>query len=137
MNNNVTIRPYVDDDYEMIREWWESHSRLSRPKQYLPKCGVVCEIDGEPISALFLHMDNSCGMCMIDHAVAKPKLPLAKSMLAFKHSIACLRKVALEFGYHSMTVITYPGISRILRKLGFAEISRNQVSMIGLTKEAA
>ena len=135
MNNTVTMRPYIKEDYDMICDWWAAHHRSIRPMHYLPKCGVICEINSKPASALFLHMDNSCGMCMIDHAVSRPKLSLANSMLAFKHSISCLRKVSREFGYHSVWICTYPGIARILARLGFYELSRNQVAMVGSTEE--
>jgi hypothetical protein len=110
--SDITIRHYEPTDYEMLSEWWHAHGKHRRPEPMLPKCGVVCEIDGKPVSALFLHMDNSCGMCMADHAVSAPGLSLKTALLAFKHCVACLKKIAKDYGYHTMAVTTYRGIAR-------------------------
>lgn len=131
--NNITMRPYTESDYDMLCEWWHAHGKQRRPEQMLPKCGVVCELDGKPTSALFLHMDNSCGMCMADHAVSVPGLSLKQAMLAFRHCVSCLKKIACDFGYHTMAVTTYRGIARRLESQGFRELSRNQVAMIATT----
>lgn len=131
--SEITIRHYEPTDYEMLSEWWHAHGKHRRPEPMLPKCGVVCEIDGKPVSALFLHMDNSCGMCMAEHAVSAPGLSLKTAMLAFKHCVACLKKIAKDFGYHTMAVTTYRGIARRLESQGFRELSRNQVAMIATT----
>ena len=131
--SDIHIRHYESSDYEMLSEWWHAHGKHRRPEPMLPKCGVVCEINGKPVSALFLHMDNSCGMCMADHAVSAPGLSLKTSMLAFKHSVACLKKIALDLGYHTMAVFTYPSIARVLERQGFREMSNNQIAMIAST----
>lgn len=133
--NNIAIRHYEPADYEMLCAWWHSHGKPSRPEIFLPKCGVVCELDGKPVSALFLHMDNSCGMCMADHAVSAPGLSLKKALMAFKHCVACLKKIAADLGYHTMSVFTYPGIARRLEYQGFRKISNNQIAMIAPTTE--
>ena len=133
--SDITIRHYEPTDYEMLSEWWHAHGKHRRPEPMLPKCGVVCEIDGKPVSALFLHMDNSCGMCMAEHAVSAPGLSLKTAMLAFKHCVACLKKIAKDFGYHTMAVTTYRGIARRLESQGFRELSRDQVAMIAPTSE--
>ena len=133
--NNITLRPYTDGDYDMLCEWWHAHGKQEKPGIMLPKCGVVCELDGKPTSALFLHMDNSCGMCMADHAVSVPGLSLKQAMLAFHHCVSCLKKIASDLGYHSMAVFTYPGISRLLKKNGFQQVSQNNVLLIAATKE--
>lgn len=131
--SDYIIRHYDPSDYEMLCDWWYAHGKPSRPEIMLPKCGVVCELDGKPVSALFLHMDNSCGMCMADHAVSAPKLSFKKSLAAFKHCVACLKKVAYDLGYHTMVITTYKGIARVLQHQGFKEISSNQTSMIAST----
>jgi hypothetical protein len=119
----------------MLCEWWHAHGKQRRPEQMLPKCGVVCELDGKPTSALFLHMDNSCGMCMADHAVSVPGLSLKQAMLAFRHCVSCLKKIAKDFGYHTMAVFTYPGIARVLERQGFREGTRDQVFLMKSLQE--
>jgi hypothetical protein len=72
---------------------------------------------------------------MAEHAVSAPGLSLKTAMLAFRHCVACLRKMARELGYHTMAVFTYPGIARRLESQGFRELSCNQVAMIASTSE--
>ena len=133
--NSIAIRHYEPADYEMLCAWWHSHGKPSRPEIFLPKCGVVCEFDGQPVSALFLHMDNSCGMCMAEHAVSAPGLSLKKASLAFKHCVACLKKIAADLGYHTMAVFTYPSISRVLKSQGFQSANHNLRMLLAPTKE--
>lgn len=128
--NNITLREFTDADHDMISEWCYFHGRHPRPLAMLPKCGVICEIEGEPVSALFLCMDNSSGMCMADHAVSKPRLPLKTALEAFRHCMNCLQKIARGFGYHTMAVFTYNGIARVLKNQGFQELNRDQVFLV-------
>lgn len=133
--NSYTMRTYEPSDYEMLCGWWYLHGKIGVPEIFLPKCGVVCERDGQPIAALFLHMDNSCGMCMADHAVTTPKLPLKIAREAFYHCMECLKNIASEFGYHTIAVFVYPGIARILKNQGFSRADGNLVQMFASTKE--
>jgi hypothetical protein len=133
--SDIHIRHYEPTDYEMLSEWVSKHGKPWLPEAMLPKCGVVCEIDGQPVSALFLHMDNSCGMCMIDHAASAPGLSLKTALLAFRHCVACLKKMARELGYHTMAVFTYSGIARVLERQGFQAATKDLVQLFVSTKE--
>jgi hypothetical protein len=135
--SNIAIRHYEPADYEMLCAWWKAHHGMIRPEVMLPKCGVVCELDGKPVSALFLHMDNSCGMCMAEHAVSAPGLSLKKASLAFKHCVACLKKIAADLGYHTMCVFSYPSIARVLKSQGFSKTDGNLIQMMTSTKEVS
>lgn len=72
---------------------------------------------------------------MADHAVAAPKMSLKQSLVAFKHCVMCLRKIAAELKYHTMVITTYKGIARRLEYQGFKTISENQTTMIAPTME--
>lgn len=123
------MRAYGPADLDLLNDWWVEHDGRRRAEHGLPKCGVVCELDGEPVAALFLHMDNSCGMCLAEHAVSRPGLTLKKATAAFKHCVACIKQVAGVHGYHTMAVYTHPGIARILEKVGFTRGEENLVQM--------
>ncbi|MBU6183304.1 MAG: hypothetical protein KGR46_10910 [Verrucomicrobia bacterium] len=136
--NNYTMRTYKPSDYEMLCGWWYAHGKPSRPEIFLPKCGVVCEFGGRSVAALFLHMDNSCGMCMAEHAVSAPKLPLRVARTAFLHCIACLKEIATGFGYHTISVFTKPAIAGILaRSSGFTRVQPGLVQMVAKTQGGA
>lgn len=136
--NNYTMRHYDPSDYEMLRGWWHFHGKQARPEIFLPKCGVVCECDGIPVAALFIHMDNSCGMAMAEHAVSSPGLSLRIARRAFLHCLECLKDIAAGFGYHTLTVFTQPAIAGILsRSAGFSTMQGGLVQMVAPTKGAA
>lgn len=135
--NSIAIRHYEPADYEMLCAWRHARGKTSIPEIMLPKCGVVCELDGEPVSALFLHMDNSNGMCMADHAVSAPGISLKTAREAFRHCMECLKKIAADFGYHTIAVFTYPGIARILERHGFRKADSNLMQMFSPTKEVS
>lgn len=133
--NNITLRPYTDGDYDMLCEWRKAHGTFAMPAVMLPKCGVVCERDGVPVASLFLHMSNSNGMCMAEHAASAPGLSFRAAREAFGHCVECLKTIASDLGYHTMAVFTHPSISRTLKKHGFIESEKNLVQMFAPTKE--
>jgi hypothetical protein len=124
-----TIRAYAAADFELLTEWWLAHDGQRRPATILPKCGVVCSINDKPAAALFLHMDNSCGMCMVEHAVSRPGLSLKKARAAFGHCVAVLKKIAGVHGYHTMAVYCPEPIAYILERTGFSRGEDNLVQL--------
>lgn len=133
--NSIHMRPYTESDYGMLSQWRVAHGKDTVPEIVLPKCGVICEINGQPTASLFLHMSNSNGMCMVEHAVSAPGLSLKIAALAFKHCISCLKKIAADLGYHTMAIFTYPSIARILKSHGFRAGEKNLVQMFAPTQE--
>lgn len=137
MNNAPTIemRAYHPSDLPTLTEWWLAHDGRRRPEAMLPKCGVVCMMGGQPVAALFLHMDNSCGMCMAEHAVSRPGLTLKKAREAFRHCVACLKHVAGVHGYHTMAAYVPPALARILGRDGFSQAETDLVQMLTTIQE--
>jgi hypothetical protein len=123
------IRAYAPDDFELLTEWWLAHDGQRRQASVLPKCGVICLVNDKPAAALFLHMDNSCGMCMVEHAVSRPGLSLKKARAAFGHCVAVLKKIAGVHGYHTMAVYCPEPIAYILERTGFARGEENLVQL--------
>jgi len=131
---SYTIRAYAAGDFELLTEWWLAHDGQRRPETILPRCGVVCSINDKPAAALFLHMDNSCGMCMVEHAVSRPGLSLKKARAAFGHCVACLKKIAGVHGYHTMAVYCPEPIAYILERTGFSRGEDNLVQLFSGTE---
>jgi hypothetical protein len=135
--NNIALqmRAYAPSDLPLLTGWWLAHDGQRRPEGMLPKCGVVCEMDGRPVAALFLHMDNSCGMCMAEHAVSAPGLSLKQAREAFRHCVACLKQVARVHGYHTMAAYVSAPVARILKSQGFATAETDLVQMLTSTED--
>jgi hypothetical protein len=66
-----------------------------------------------------------------------PGLSLKAAREAFRHCMECLKKIAADFGYHTMAAFTYPGISRYLERNGFSKAESNLVQMFAPTKEVS
>lgn len=126
-----SIRGYAHDDFELLTGWWLAHDGQRRLESILPRCGVICSINDKPAAALFLHMDNSCGMCLVEHAVSRPGLSLKKARAAFGHCVACLKKIAGVHGYHTMAAFVPAAIARTLENIGFMRAEENLVQMVG------
>lgn len=131
----VNMRHVEPADTSMLNEWRDGHGATRWPDEMLPKCGVVCEMNGAPVAALFLHMDNSCGVCLLEHAVTRPGLGLKTARVAIRHCIACLKKVARGHGYHTVAVFTYPSVTRFMERCGFSATNRGLTQMVASTEE--
>ena len=129
------LRFYEDADYEMISDWFAVHGASCPPKQLLPRLGVVGQMDGEDVAALWLYMDNSVGVCWAEYPVTRPKLKLSQSREVLKVLFTYLRKVASSNAYPIMRVTTIPPIARYLEQFGFKTEMTNLVSMVGITTE--
>lgn len=126
-------------DLAWLAEWHEGHGGAAPPAELLPRLGiVVLETDGgesEDLGALWLYMDNSVGVCFVDHIVTRPGLALAKARRALLFGLAFLKERAAAMDYGLMLVHTRPAIARTLRPAGFREDKRDLVAMWTLTGE--
>lgn len=127
------LRFYEDADYPMVSDWFAVHGAKCPPAGILPRLGVVAQMDGEDVAALWLYMDNSVGVCWAEYPVTRPKLKLGQTREVFKHLFGYLRKVASSNAYPIMRVTTIPAIARYLEHFGFQTEMDNLVSMVGLT----
>lgn len=128
--NNYIVKHYEAKDFDLLNSWWVAHDGQPRNQNILPACGVICERNGEPVTALFLHMDNSCGMSMIEHAVSRPKLSLKIAMEGFRHCVSVLKKIAATHGYHTMAAFVHPAIARVLEGQGFSKAETGLIQML-------
>ena len=135
--NSIHMRPYTESDYEMLSQWRVAHGKDIVPEIVLPKCGVICEINGNPTASLFLHMSNSNGMCMVEHAVSAPGLTIKLAREAFGHCMSCLKKIAADLGYHTMAAYAHPAMVRLVKRHGFRAGEKNLVQMFAPTQEVS
>jgi hypothetical protein len=124
-----------ENDYAMISDWFAVHGAKCPPEQILPKLGVVCTMDQEPVAALWLYMDNSVGVCWAEYPVTRPKLKLSQSRDALENLFTYMRRFAASNAYPIMRVTTIAPISRYLERFGFKTEMTNLVSMVGITIE--
>tara|TARA_R100001530_G_scaffold105248_2_gene73418 strand:+ start:1654 stop:2073 length:420 start_codon:yes stop_codon:yes gene_type:complete len=75
MDDKLSIRTIEPDkDASTIDEWWESYHKIKIDKKLLPnngKNGLVAEINGKLIAAVFIYQTNS-PVWYCDYLVADP-----------------------------------------------------------------
>jgi hypothetical protein len=132
------LRFVEEADYPMLVEWWQAHEASVPPIGVLPKLGVICTRNDEPVAALWLYMDNSVGVCFAEYLVTRPKLKLAESRMAAKVMFDYLKTTAAGFGYFLMRVVTTKPIARFMRQEGFVSEREHVVTMLApIAKEDA
>lgn len=95
----MQVRAYdPETDYPLICAWYRGHGKTPVPRWILPKLGVVIyETDGaasRDLAALWLYMDNSCGVCFVDKMVAAPGLRLGQTRRALEFGLDCVLTMA-------------------------------------------
>lgn len=136
----MQIRSYeAEADYSLIAGWYRGHGKAPVPPWVLPRLGIVIfETDGEvarDLAALWLYMDNSCGVCFAEKMVTAPGLGLGVARRALEHGLRFLRREAVRMNYGVMVIHAYPATARYLKKLGFAECDTGMSCLWALTNE--
>lgn len=124
------------EDAPMIAQWCEEHDYDGLPAHILPRLGVVVQADGEDVAALWLYMDNSCGVAFAEHPLTrgglKPKI--AKAALIFAMNF--LKAEAKACGYHTIIIRTLPALARWAKDAGFViDSEKTLVTMLCAVNE--
>ena len=118
-------------DAAMIAEWCQAHGYSGMPSHILPALGVVAQVDGEDVAALWLYMDNSCGVAFAEHPITRGGLSTKMAKAALVMAMRFLQKEAAATGYHTIIIRTLPALARWAKECGFVKDNeRNMVTMI-------
>lgn len=135
------IQHYAPADYSTLETWWHEHGATPPPEVILPKLGVIVQEFGEgdpsPVAALFLYLDNSTGVCFLEHIVTRPGLSMKRARNSLLWGMRCLRKLAANMDYGVMFCHTLSPIARTLKREGWQTMAKDKVSMVILTKEVS
>jgi hypothetical protein len=118
-------------DAAMIAEWCQAHGYSGMPAHILPALGVVAQADDEDVAALWLYMDNSCGVAFAEHPITRGGLSTKLAKAALVMAMRFLQKEAAATGYHTIIIRTLPALARWAKECGFVKDNeRNMVTMI-------
>ena len=123
MNPLLQLRMYEPDDAPMIAKWCEAHGYKGIPPHILPKLGVVVQADGTDAAAMWLYMDNSCGVAFAEHPITKGGLSLKLAKECLLLALNFLKKEAAACGYHTIIIRTLPPLARFAKEAGFVKDS--------------
>lgn len=133
MTEPIHIRHYEPTDYGRVCEWWTGHGWPAVPEPALPRPGIIAELDGEPLGAVWLYMSNSNGVAMMEWLVVKPDLAGRQSIAVIKALIEGVEIAAKAADYGVIfTSCRQPALARILEKTGFKETDREMIHLLKL-----
>jgi hypothetical protein len=124
-----------DQDHAMMVEWCDAHGATASAAAFLPRLGVIVQMDGVDSAALFLFMDNSCPVASIDCAATRPKLSTKDAIACFEFAIGFLKSEARHNGYAIIMAHAPKAQARILSRLGFNTNEEGLVRMFIPTTE--
>lgn len=117
----IDTRLYSPGDFPTISPWFTGHGGSPVPEKILPKCGVVAVLNGQPVAAVWLYMDNSVGVAWLAWLVTSPELPLFTAEEALRVLLGAAEAVAKSLDYGLLfTMTNKPALGRWFKGHGFA-----------------
>jgi hypothetical protein len=134
----MKVRPVnLDEDYDTLALWWESHGWQAVPRKFLPALGVMVESDaGDKLAAGFVHMCNSSPVCWLEWVVANPRNRPTVSLLALKAVVGAAKDAvaSLNDGVHGygpmLTTCRQPALARFYESMGFKRTDENVMHLV-------
>jgi hypothetical protein len=120
-----------DADYPTVQQWWIDHGWNAVPLAVLPKLGVMAEMDGTPVAAGWLYMDNSIGVSMLEWMVANPDAKPKAVYKSIKTIVEFLKTRAKDMGYSVMlTTCKQESLARVYEKTGFQRTDSEMIHLV-------
>jgi hypothetical protein len=67
-------RIQLDEDYPVVKTWWEKRGSPAPQVLLLPAVGVIAEMDGQPVACAFLYEDISGRVAMVEWEATNPEV---------------------------------------------------------------
>jgi hypothetical protein len=120
-----------ETDYAIVKEWWVGHGWNAVPISVLPKLGIVANLDGGPVAAGWLYMDNSIGVSMMEWVVSNPGAKPKSVYRSIKAIVEFLKGQAKSFGYSVMlTTCKQESLARVYEKTGFQRTDTEMIHLV-------
>lgn len=112
-------RPYNPSDYALLSEWWAAHNWPPMPEQFLPRTGVVVEVEDKAVCAGFLYKTDSA-FAWLEWVVSDPKSDKLERSQALDTLIGSLLHIAQSLGFQAIhTSARHPGLIERYQAHGF------------------
>ena len=119
MASDFILRMIEDGDIPMVTAWAESHGRnLNAP--LLPKLGVLAIDAAGPCAAVWLRMDNSVGVAILEAPVTRPGTKAAAVRKVFAALLGFLETEAKSMDYGFLMTFAEPGVARVMKGFGYS-----------------
>ena len=145
--NEIQLRVFTPEDYDMICDWFEGHSRRNPdgrirvpPIEVFPPIGQIAyryseEEENEDLAAMWLYLAQGSPVCFLEHVITKPGLNVSQAVKALNAIFTCMKMLANKEGYLFMATHSPPGLVRYMLKLGWSKGIPNLTTMWTLTRQ--
>jgi|TARA_B110000211_G_scaffold39038_2_gene39950 hypothetical protein len=122
MDNKITIRPIIVEDYKKLTKWWEHYDGIQVPSSdLLPNGGLggfAAEKDGRLIAAAYIYLTNSA-MGYVDFLISDPDYKGRDRFEIITQLIERCSEYGVEQGCRIVwAMTTYKGVVSRCEKLG-------------------
>lgn len=128
-------------DYQLVNRWYEARHSKPLSETILPPCGVIIEMDGEPVAALWCYEVFGIGIAFLEHAVTRSGLSISEAKRALSLAAeACIRIAKTHASENGGDVSLFylharPEIARFLPALGFQTMTENNIQGFSLRRD--
>lgn len=133
----ITLRLFdKEKDYSTVENWWKGHGWDAVPVAILPKLGVIAEDKGKAVAAVWLYMDNSVGVSIMEWFIADPE-GSGKSIV-YSHRLLCefLKEEATRMDYGIMlTTCKQASLVKLCEKSGFLKTDEGMTHLMKVLRK--
>lgn len=117
----ITIRAYKDDDYEMIKTWWDRAGEVGPLPGMMPlDSSFIASIDGIPALAVCLYLTNTREISYVENFIGNPVMKSLKRREATIVLLDHITRFARDLGYKRMICMSEkPVLAQHYKSIGF------------------
>lgn len=124
----MAIRRYEDDDYEMVKEWYEARGKRPPSPDTMSDMGYIAD---ERVAG-WLYTTNS-NVAMIEGIIADPHTIPSHRHQSLRLLLGFMIDTALLLGYpHIFGITSHPSMVKTCKQLGF---SHNNMDVMILSEK--
>lgn len=127
-----TIRHYNEDDFTLIKGWWDACGEAAPTEELLPLGStLILELEGTPALCASLLLTNCRGVSYLENFIGNPALKGKKRQEASKTFMDLIANFASDCGYSRMVGYTYSEkLKDYYKDLDFKNVKSNAHCMV-------
>lgn len=134
LSNNIelSVRPYLNSDWEMISRWWVESGEVGPPlKAMMPlESSFIAELDGVPAVAVALYLTNSI-VVYAENFIGNPHLKGDNRCMSSSYLADYVAEHCKSLGYRCIFCLTEkPALVKKYEALGFKPTLRGVTTLV-------
>lgn len=114
------IRTYNDQDYDLVKGWWEGHGIAPMPKPVLNTVGYISSENSKDIAAAWVYMDDHCKVAWANLFISNPDAGSKQIYQAHQDIIECFTRFLEDQGFWIlMAFYDRKSLANLAKRSGF------------------